>query len=185
MHPMMGDPLSKKVTDPVAFDGDTVAVNVTGPTGGVGFGLTVTVVDEAELDAEPMTMFDALLTALVSCDVATLNVAFEYVPEPGFVIPGTESVPDVEAASEQPAGRVTVTTFPLTKSFAAGQLTPKPPKVTDCPATREKFGLTTTLMVFDGDSAPAGDVVSPTVHVELAFADDVPGENVALAGADA
>jgi hypothetical protein len=181
----MGNPLLKKVTDPVAFDGDTVAVKVTGPTGGVGFGLTVTAVDEAELDAAPMTMFDAPLTALVSCDVATLNVAFEYDPEPGFVTPGTESVPDVEAASVQPAGSVTVTTFPLTKSFAAGQLTPKPPKVTDCPAARVKFGLKTTLTVFEGDSAPAGDVVRPTVHVELAFAAAEPGEKVALVGADA
>ena len=74
---MIGDPLSKKVTDPVAVDGVTVAVRVTGPTGGVGFGLTVTVVADDELDAVPMTMFDALLSALVSCDVATLNVAFE------------------------------------------------------------------------------------------------------------
>jgi hypothetical protein len=77
VHPVIGDPLLKKVTDPVVFDGDTVAVRVTGPTGGVGFGLTVTVVDEAELDAAPMTMLDAPLTALVSCDVATLNVALE------------------------------------------------------------------------------------------------------------
>ena len=77
VHPAIGDPLSKKVTDPVAVEGETVAVNVTGPTGGVGFGLTVTVVDEAELEAAPMTMLDAPLTALVSCDVATLKVAFE------------------------------------------------------------------------------------------------------------
>jgi hypothetical protein len=77
VHPVMGDPLLKKVTDPVAFDGDTVAVRVTGPTGGVGFGLTVSVVADDELDAAPMTMFDVPLTALVSCDVATLNVAFE------------------------------------------------------------------------------------------------------------
>jgi hypothetical protein len=49
----------------------------TGPTGGVGFGLTVIVVADDELEAAPMTMFEALLTALVSCDVATLKVAFE------------------------------------------------------------------------------------------------------------
>jgi len=56
VHPVMGDPLLKKVTDPVTVDGDTVAVRLTGPTGGVGLGLTVTVVDEVELDAAPMTM---------------------------------------------------------------------------------------------------------------------------------
>lgn len=77
VHAGMEDPLSKKVIDPVALDGETVAVSVTGPTGGDGFGLTVTVVDEAELEAVPMTMFDASLRALVSCDVATLKVAFE------------------------------------------------------------------------------------------------------------
>jgi hypothetical protein len=73
----MGDPLSKKVTDPVALDGVTLAVNVTGPFGGVGFGLTATTIDEVVLDAAPITMFVAPLTALVSCEVATLKVAFE------------------------------------------------------------------------------------------------------------
>jgi hypothetical protein len=66
--------LLKNVTDPVALDGVTVAVRDTWPTGGTGFGLTDTAVADAELDAAPMTMFDAVLTALESCDVATLNV---------------------------------------------------------------------------------------------------------------
>jgi hypothetical protein len=76
-------------------------------------------------------------------------------------------------------------TFPFTKSFADGQLPPNPLKVTDCPVARTKLGLKTTLIVFDGDSAPDGDVVRPTVQVELAFAAVDPGEKVALVGADA
>ena len=91
-------------------------------------------------------------------------------------------MPDVELASAQPAGSVTVTTFPLTKSFAAGQLKPKPLKVTDCPAARVKFGLKTTLMVLEGESAPDDEVVRPTVQVEFAFAAVEPGEKVALVG---
>jgi hypothetical protein len=75
MHPETGDPLSKKVTVPVAVEGVTVAAKVTGPTGGGWFGLTDNATADAELDAAPMTMFDPLLTALESCDVATLNVA--------------------------------------------------------------------------------------------------------------
>jgi len=77
VHPEIGDPLSKNVTDPVALDGVTVAARVTWPTGGAGFGLTETAVADAVLDAAPMTMFDATLTALESCDVATLNVVLE------------------------------------------------------------------------------------------------------------
>jgi len=76
VHPVTGEPLSKKVTVPVAVAGVTVAVTVTDPLGGVGLGLTVTAVADDELDAAPMTMFAALLTALVSCEVATLKVAF-------------------------------------------------------------------------------------------------------------
>ena len=75
MHPEIGEPLLKKVTVPVAVDGVTVAAKLPGPTGGGEFGLTDTVIADAELDAAPMTMFDPLLTALESCDVATLNVA--------------------------------------------------------------------------------------------------------------
>ena len=167
------------------LDGLTVAVRVTGPTGGVGLGLSVTVVADDELEAAPITMFDALLTALVSCDVATLNVAFGYVPTPVFVIPGIDSVPVVDPASAQPAERVTVATFPLTKSFDDGQLTPKPLKVTDCPVAIMKFGLNTTLMVLEGNNAPDGEVVSPTVQVELAFAAVEPAEKVALVGDEA
>ena len=100
-------------------------------------------------------------------------------------MPGIESVPDVEAASAQPAGSVTVAMFPLTKSFAGGQLPPRPLKVTDCPPARVKFGLKTTLIVLEGDSAPDGEVVRPTVQVEFAFAAADPGENVALVGAEA
>jgi hypothetical protein len=73
---MIGEPLSKKVTEPVAVEGDTTAVIVTGPLTGAVLGLTAIVVDDAELDAEPMTTFVELLTALVSCDVATLKVVF-------------------------------------------------------------------------------------------------------------
>ena len=88
-------------------------------------------------------------------------------------------------ASAQLAGNVTVRTFPLTKSFAAGQLAPKPLKVTDCPAARVKFGLKTTLMVLDAESAPDDEVVKPTVQVESALAVVEPGEKVALVGAEA
>ena len=63
--------------DPVAPSGVTVAARVTWPTGGAGFGLTDTAIADAELGAAPMTMFDAVLTALESCDVATLNVVLE------------------------------------------------------------------------------------------------------------
>jgi hypothetical protein len=42
-----------------------------------------------------------------------------------------------------------------------------------------------TLMVLDGPSAPEGEVVRPTVHVEVAFPDVEPGEKVTLLGADA
>ncbi len=61
----------------MAPDGLTAAARVTWPTGGAGFGLTDTAIDDAELEAAPMTMFDAMLTALESCDVATLNVVLE------------------------------------------------------------------------------------------------------------
>jgi hypothetical protein len=77
VQPETGEPLSKKVTAPVALAGVTVALSVTGPTGGVGFGMIATVVVEAEFDAAPTTTLVALLTALVSCEVATLNVALE------------------------------------------------------------------------------------------------------------
>jgi hypothetical protein len=78
-----------------------------------------------------------------------------------------------------------VMTFPFTKSFADGQLPPNPVKVTDWPVASTKLGLNTTLIVFDGESAPVGDVVSPIVHVELVLAAVEPGEKVAAAGADA
>ena len=74
MHPEIGVPLSRKVTEPVALDGVRVATRVTWPTGGAGLGLTDTAIADAVLDAAPMTTLDALLTALESCDVATLNV---------------------------------------------------------------------------------------------------------------
>jgi hypothetical protein len=73
MQPVTGEPLLKNVTVPVAVDGVTAAANVTGPTGGGGLGLTVTEIADDELDAAPMTMFDPLLTALESCDVAKAN----------------------------------------------------------------------------------------------------------------
>jgi hypothetical protein len=66
--------LSKNVTEPVAVDGVKVASTVTWPVGGAGLGLTVSAIADAELEAAPMTMLEALLTPLVSCDVATLNV---------------------------------------------------------------------------------------------------------------
>lgn len=77
VHPEIDDPLSKNVTVPVAFDGDTEAVMVTRAPGGVGFGLTVRLVDELFEAAAPITMFAVPLTALESCDVATLKVVFE------------------------------------------------------------------------------------------------------------
>jgi hypothetical protein len=100
-------------------------------------------------------------------------------------MPGIESEPDVEPASAQPAESVTVATLPFTKSFAAGQLTPNPLKITDWPVARTKFGLKTTLIVFDGARAPDDDVVKLTVQVEAAFAAVDPGEKLALVGADA
>jgi hypothetical protein len=100
-------------------------------------------------------------------------------------MPAIESEPAVEFARVHPAGSVTVMTFPFTKSFADGQLVPKPLKVTVWPVARTKLGLKTTLIVFDGDSAPVEEVVRPTVQVELAIAAVEPGENVAIAGADA
>jgi hypothetical protein len=48
-----------------------------------------------------------------------------------------------------------------------------------------KLGLTTTLMVFEGDSAPEGEVVNPTLQVDSAFAVVEPGEKVALVGEEA
>ena|SRR5665213_726582 len=100
-------------------------------------------------------------------------------------MPGIESEPDVDAASVHPAESVTVATLPLTKSFAAGQLAPNPLKITACPVARTKFGLKTTLIVFDGDKAPDDDVVKPTVQVDEAFAALDPAEKLALVGADA
>jgi hypothetical protein len=100
-------------------------------------------------------------------------------------MPAIESDPAVELARVQPAGSVTLITFPLTKSFADGQLPPNPLKVTAWPVASTKLGLNTTLIVFDGDRAPVGEVVSPTVQVELVLAAVEPGVNVALAGADA
>jgi hypothetical protein len=100
-------------------------------------------------------------------------------------MPGIESEPVEEFASAHPEASVTVRTFPLTKSFACGQLKPKPLKVTACPLDRLKLGLTTTLTVFEADRAPVADVVSPTVHVEVALAAEEPGENVAFVGAEA
>lgn len=94
-------------------------------------------------------------------------------------------MPEVEPAIEQPAGRVTVATFPFTTSFAAGQLAPNPLKMTLCPAAIEKFGLKTTLIVLDGASAPDGEVVKPTVQVEVAPAAVDSGEKLAPFGADA
>jgi len=91
-------------------------------------------------------------------------------------------VPDVEAASAQPAGSVTVATLPFTKSFAAGQLPPNPPKVTACPVARMKLGLNTTLIVLEAAKAPDGEDVRPTVQVEAAFAAAEPGEKVAVVG---
>ena len=93
-------------------------------------------------------------------------------------------MPDAELANVQPVPSVTVTTFPLTKSFAAGHA-PKPLKVTDCPAARVKFGLKTTLMVLEGERAPDAEVVRPTVQAEFAFAAVEPGEKIALTGAEA
>jgi hypothetical protein len=100
-------------------------------------------------------------------------------------MPGIESEPDVEAARAHPAASVTVATFPFTKSFEAGQLAPNPLKITDCPVASTKSGLKTTLIVFDGDKAPADDVVKLTVQVEAAFAAVEPAEKLALVGADA
>ena len=100
-------------------------------------------------------------------------------------MPGIESEPDAEAASVHPVESVTVATLPFTKSFAAGQLAPNPVKITVCPVARTKFGLNTTLTVFDGDKAPDDDVVKPTVQVEVVLAAVDPGEKVAIVGADA
>ena len=152
---------------------------------GVGFGLIASAVVEEEVDDPPMAMFDPAVNPLVSCDVATAKVAFGYVPVPGFVIPGIESVPDDEPASEHPAGSVTVATLPETVSVAAGQLAPKPVKITDCPFATAKAELKATLMTFDGDSAPDPEVVKPTVHVDEVLAAVEPGANVAPDGADA
>ncbi len=185
VQPAIGDPLSKNVTDPVAVAGETAAVNETEPVGCGGLGLTVTVTDDAVLDAEPITTFDEALTALVSCEVATLNVTFAYVPDAGFVIPGIESVPDVDAARVHPVGSVTVATFPVTESFAAGHARPNPVNVTDCPEAMVKFGLNTTLTVLEGASAPEDDGVNPTVHVEAVLAAVEPGANVAVPGDEA
>ena len=100
-------------------------------------------------------------------------------------MPGTDSEPEVDAASVHPAESVTVATLPFTKSFAAGQLPPNPVKTTDWPVVRTKLGLKTTLIVFDGDKAPDDDVVKVTVQVEAAFAALDPAEKLALVGADA
>ena len=100
-------------------------------------------------------------------------------------MPAIESEPDAEAASAHPAGRATVATFPFTKSFVEGQPAPNPLKITDWPVARTKLGLKTTLIVFEGDNAPDGDVVKPTVQVEVVLAPVDPGEKVALVGADA
>jgi hypothetical protein len=100
-------------------------------------------------------------------------------------MPGIESVPVVEPASVHPVESVTVATLPFTKSFAAGQLVPNPLKITDCPVARTKFGLKTTLTVFDGAKAPDDEVVKLTVQVEVVLAAVDPGEKVALVGADA
>jgi hypothetical protein len=112
VHPVTGVPLSKKVTAPVALDGVTVATRVTWPTGGVGLGLTESAVAVVDALAAPITMFAAGLVDVESCDVATLNVVFWYVPAAGFVMPAIENEPDAELASEHPAGSTTVATLP-------------------------------------------------------------------------
>lgn len=177
--------MSKNATVPVALEGATVAVTEIREFGGVGLGVTARLVVDAVVDGVPMTMFEVPLSAVESREVATLNEVFGYVPTPGFVMPGTERVPEAEFPSEHPVPSATVATFPLTESVAPGQLPPKPVNTTVWPVAIEKFELRTTLIVSAGDSAPDPDVVRPTVQVESAFAAVEPGENTAFVGADA